>query len=331
MRVLFVCSGNSKYFRISPFTMAQGESLMERGVDVDFFPITGKGLKNYWKNISHLKKQIKQNQYDIIHAHYSLSGWVGVLARRKIPVVLSLMGDDAQGTFTGKQKIKFSSRFFILLTYLVQPFVKAVISKSSDLEKAVYRKKISYVIPNGIQLNKFIVSESGFRSELGLKKEMKYILFLGNPDDINKNYSLAREAVRLLDRRDIELINVYNQDPEKVVKYLNSVDVFVCCSFAEGSANVIKEAMACNCPMVVTNSGDAAWVIGDTPGCFIARYDPENFAGNITKALEYVQAHRRTNGRDRIKNLGLDSASIAEKIFQVYTKVLKKDNLPGVT
>ena len=114
---------------------------------------------------------LSNNQYDIIHAHYSLSGWVGVLAGRKIPVVLSLMGDDAQGTFTGKKKIKFSSRFFILLTGLVQPFVKAIISKSSDIEKAVYRKKISYVIPNGVQLDKFIVSEAGFRTGLGLKKK----------------------------------------------------------------------------------------------------------------------------------------------------------------
>ena len=210
----------------------------------------------------------------------------------------------------------------MLLTRLVQPFVKAIISKSSALEKIVYRKKVSYVIPNGVQLNKFIASESGYRSCLGLTQELKYVLFLGSPVDINKNYSLAQDAIRILNRNDVELINVFNESQESVIKYLNSVDVFVSCSFAEGSANVIKEAMACNCPMVVTNAGDAAWVIGDEPGCFMSSYDPAQFARDIALALDYSEKYHRTNGRKRISELGLDSDSVIEKLMQVYRSVL---------
>lgn len=322
MNVLFVCSGNSKYADISPFTKAQGESLKMKGINVSYYQIKGKGVINYLRNAFYLKKMIRQNTYDIMHAHYSLSGWVAVLASRKIPVVLSLMGDDAQGTFTGKQKVKLSSRFFIMLTYLVQPFVKAIISKSEGLAKAVYRKKISYVIPNGVQLNKFIASESDFRSELGLKKEKKYVLFLADPEDANKNYALAKEAVRLLGRDDVELLNIYGTPQGQVIKYLNSVDVFVSCSFAEGSANVIKEAMACNCPMVVTDAGDASWVIGDTPGCFVSSFDPGLFARDLDLALEYAVKFRRTKGRKRICELGLDAESVSEKIAGVYRSVL---------
>jgi glycosyltransferase involved in cell wall biosynthesis len=322
MKLLFVVSGNVKPFSITPFVKAQGDALIERGVQLSYFRIEGRGLKNYCKSIYYLRKHVEKNRVDLIHAHYSLCGWVAVLARRKTPVVLSLMGDDAQGAFTGEKKIKFSSRFFMLLTRLVQPFVKAIISKSQGLEKIVYRKKISYVIPNGVQLNKFIASESGFRSGLGLKKDLKYILFLGNPMDINKNYALARDAVRLLNRSDVELINVFNASHESVIEYLNSVDVFVSCSFAEGSANVIKEAMACNCPMVVTNAGDAEWVIGNEPGCFISSYVPQQFAMDITLALNYSQNHQRTNGRKRICDLGLDSDSVTEKLMQVYRTVL---------
>jgi hypothetical protein len=64
-------------------------------------------------------------------------------------------------------------------------------------------------------------------------------------------------------------------------------------------------------------------VIGDTPGCFIGGYDPENFADNLSRALDYAKQYRRTKGRDRIKSIGLDSVSVAEKLIQVYTKVLK--------
>jgi glycosyltransferase involved in cell wall biosynthesis len=323
MKVLFVFSGNSKYFPISPFTKAQAEALSEKGIMVSYFPLKGKGLKNYWKSIFALRKHMKQNTYDLIHAHYTLSGWIAVFGGGKIPVVLSLMGDDAQGTFVGKNKITLSSYFFIFLTYSIQPFVKAIISKSKDLAKVVYRKKISYVIPNGVQLNKFTANEGSFREELGLKYNMKYILFLGSPVDVNKNFILAKSAVSLLGRKDVELLNIYKTSRDIVVKYLNAADVFILCSFGEGSANVIKEAMACNCPMVVTNAGDAAWVLGETPGCFISDYNPVQFAKNINKALDFAEKYKRTSGRERINRLGLDSGSIADKIIKVYEGVLK--------
>lgn len=325
MKLLFVVSGNVQPFSITPFIKAQGDALMEKGIQLSYFRIEGRGFKNYCKSIYHLSKQIRSNEVDLIHAHYSLCGWVAVLSRWKIPVVVSLMGDDAQGTFVSKKRLTFSSYFVLLLTKLIQPFVKAIISKSAGLEKIVYRKKISYIIPNGVQLNKFTVASSGFRSRLGLKAGIKYVLFLGNPLDINKNYALARDAVKLLGRNDVELINIFNEPHEKVMEYLNSVDVFVCCSFAEGSANVIKEAMACNCPMVVTNAGDAAWIIGDEPGCYVSAYDPVQFSSDLALALEYSKSQRRTNGRKRIVELGLDSDSVTEKIIQVYKKVLSKN------
>lgn len=325
MKLLFVVSGNVKPFDITPFIKAQGDALIEKGFDLFYFRVEGRGLKNYWKSIFHLRNYIKNNKVDLIHAHYSLCGWVAVLATRKIPIVLSLMGSDAMGDFAGKKKIKIKSRFFMFLTWFIQPFVKAIISKSSGIEKIVYRKKVSYIIPNGVQLKNFFTSERGFRCKLGLKKEIKYILFLGSPVDVNKNYTLAKDAIKLLNRADVELINVFNASHETVAEYLNSVDVFVSCSFAEGSANVIKEAMACNCPMVVTNAGDAEWVIGSEPGCFISSYEPEQFANDLTRALKYSDHYHRTNGRKRITELGLDSDAVTEKLIQVYKRVLKNN------
>ncbi|RTL60796.1 MAG: glycosyltransferase [Sphingobacteriales bacterium] len=324
MRVLFVFSGNSPYFPISPFTKAQAESLMEKGITVDYFPVKGKGAGSYIKHIFKLRNHLKNNRYNVIHAHYSLCGWVAVLARRgRTPIVLSLMGDDAQGAFKGKNKIAFTSRFFIWMTYCIQPFIQAIISKSAGIEKAVYRKKISYIVPNGVKLDKFIYCEKGFREELGLDREKKYILFLGSPTDINKNFILAQEAVKILGRGSVELINVYKESSETVAKYLNSADVFVLCSFAEGSANVVKEAMACNCPMVVTNAGDAAWVVGNEPGCYVSDHSPENFAAAIAKALEFGDTTGRTKGRERIIKLGLDAGAIADKLISIYSKILR--------
>jgi teichuronic acid biosynthesis glycosyltransferase TuaC len=318
MKVLFVFSGNFKLFPISPFTKAQGESLREKGVEVDYFPVVGKGWQ-YLKNVKPLREHLRANPPDLIHAHYSLCGWVAALAAGSVPVVLSLMGDDAQGTFTGKNRIDFKSRFFIFLTWLIQPFVDAVIYKSANLEKAVWRKKIAHLVPNGVRLEQFQIYENGCREELGLDKDKKYVLFLGNPADVNKNIALAEEAVQILNRPDLELIPVFGVPHETVVKYLNSADVFVLCSFGEGSPNVVKEAMACNCPIVSTPAGDAPWVIGDTEGCHVASYEPANFAEKLEKALAFG---RRTRGRERIIALGLDAASVADKLISIYKKIL---------
>jgi teichuronic acid biosynthesis glycosyltransferase TuaC len=317
--ILFVFSGNSKQFPVSPFTQAQADSLRARGMEVDYFPIQGKGMKNYLKNIVPLRDHLKTRHYDLIHAHYSLCGWVAVLAALgRVPVVVSLMGDDAQGTFTGKGRIEWKSRIPILMTRLLQPFVRAVISKAPDLAKVVWRKNISHIIPNGVRLDQFQIVPGGCREALGLEADKKYVLFLGNPTDSNKNITLVRDAVRLLDSPDVVLLNPYPVTHDKVVQYLNSVDVLALCSFGEGSPNVVKEAMTCNCPVVVTPAGDAAWVVGDTPGCQVATYEPADFAEKLRHVLRFSG---RTRGRERIVELGLDSEAVAGRIEGVYRKV----------
>jgi glycosyltransferase involved in cell wall biosynthesis len=322
VKVLFISSGNSEHFKVSPFIKAQGESLVAKGVALDYFSIVGKGLLNYLKNVGPLRRYLRENPCDIIHAHYSLCGWVAVLAAGNTPVVLSLMGDDAQGTFTGTQRIAWKSRLLILLTKLVQPFVQAIISKSENLEQAVYRKSISRLIPNGVQLNQFKLYPGGCREALGLDPEKQYVLFLGSTTDPNKNFNLVKSAVAQLNRPGVELLNVFGVPHDTVVQYLNSVDVFTLCSFGEGSPNVVKEAMTCNCPLVVTPAGDAAWVVAGTPGCFVADYSPEDFAEKLHAALDFARETGRTRGRERILELGLDAAAIADKLIDVYKSLL---------
>lgn len=323
MKILFVFSGNSRQFPISPFTKSQADSLRDRGMEVDYFPIVGKGGLNYLKNVGPLRKHLKSNRYDLIHAHYSLCGWVAVLAAMgRIPVVVSLMGDDAQGTFTGNNRIDFKSRYLIFLTRLIQPFVGAIISKSANLVKPVWRQSIAHIIPNGVRLEHFKIYPGGCREELNLSTDKKYVLFLGNPDDTNKNIALVQSAAQLLNRPDVQVLNPYPVTHDQVVKYLNSADVFVLCSFGEGSPNVVKEAMTCSCPMVVTPAGDAAWVVGDEPGCYVSTYDPADFAEKLQAALVFAETEGRTKGRERILRMGLDADAIAAKIEAVYCGIL---------
>ena len=90
MKVLFVCSGNSKNFEIIPFIKEQGESLRKKGIEIDYFPIVGKGMAGYIKAGFQLRNYLKKNKYDLIHAHFTLSGWSAIIGAGRTPVVLSL-------------------------------------------------------------------------------------------------------------------------------------------------------------------------------------------------------------------------------------------------
>ncbi|SIR44127.1 glycosyltransferase [Pontibacter lucknowensis] len=320
MKVLFVCSGNSKNFEVAPFIKAQGESLQKAGIEVAYFPIKGKGLRGYLQAGGQLRQHLKYHRYDLIHAHFSLSGWSAVLGAGSTPVILSLMGDDAQGDYIGVNKIRFSSRFFMLSSILIQPFVRAIISKAPNLEKYVYQKHKSYIVPNGIDTKTFIPNPAGYREELGLDPAKKLVLFLGSQERVGKNYPLAQQAVAHLNLPDVQLINPFPIPHDAIPKYMNSADVLVVPSFMEGSPNVIKEAMACNCPIVATDVGDIRWVMGDTEGCYLASFQVEDFAEKIHRALEFAQTKRRTTGRQRIERLGLDADTIAQKVISIYRK-----------
>ncbi|MCE5348292.1 MAG: glycosyltransferase [Bacteroidales bacterium] len=322
MKVLFVASGNSKNFDIAPFIKAQGESIKEQGIDIEYFPVLEKGLTGYIKSSFKLRKYLRENKFDLIHAHYTLCGWTVVLARPNTPVILSLMGSDAYGSYNGYKKVSYKSRYLTLLTYFIQPFLKGIISKSGNINKYVYRKRISYIIPNGVNLNQHEFNDIDFRTEFGLRNDKKYILFLGDKKDKRKNFALVKDAVELLDHSDIELLSPFPVPHHQVNKLLKSVNILVLTSFMEGSPNVIKEAMACNCPVVATDVGDVRWLFGDEPGYYVAGFLPEDFADKIKSALVFVKNTGRTKGADRIIKLGLDSCTVAEKLIEVYKKVV---------
>ncbi len=321
MKILFVASGNSKNFELLPFIKTQGESLREKGIEVEYFPVIGKGGIGYLKSSRNLHLYLKKNSVDLIHAHYTLCGWVAVLAFPKAPIVLSIMGDDAYGCYYDVNKVKFISRYLTILTFLIQPFLKGIISKSRNISKYVYLKKKAHIIPNGVNIEK-LFNKDNSRAELELEISKQYVLFLGDPLDRRKNISLVKNAMQLLKNSNIELIAPYPIPHELVLKYLKTVDIFVLTAFIEGSPNVIKEAMACNCPIVSTDVGDVKWVLGETEGCFISSFEPKDFADKIKRALHFAEIKCRTNGRQRIFELGLDSETIATRIINVYNKVL---------
>ncbi|MFT4680541.1 MAG: teichuronic acid biosynthesis glycosyltransferase TuaC [Granulosicoccus sp.] len=318
MKVLFVSSGNSKDFDIIPFIKNQGESLRSEGIELDFYSIKGKGIAGYFKAILPLKKHIKAGGYDLIHAHFIYSGWTAVLASLLTgkPVVVSFMGNDLCGEFKVNGSLKPKSYLYFLLSFLIQPSCKAIIVKSQNLLDRVWMKDKTFKIPNGIDFKQFRpIIRTEARARLNLPMDQKIVLFMGSKNQEVKNYSGVKKAFDLLNDSSYQFINPYPVKHNDVPLFLSACDVLVVPSFNEGSANIIKEALACNTKIVATPVGDAVEMIGQQQGCFITGFDAEEMASKIKSALNY---DGQMNGRDSIQHLEIGAT--ARTIIDIYNQ-----------
>lgn len=305
MKVLFVCGGND-IKGISSIIINQGNSLKERNIKIEYFPIVGKGFIGYVKNIPILKKHLRNNKYDIIHAHYSMSAFVASLAGAK-PIIVSLMGSDVK-----------SDRFFKYFIKIFNSiFWKKIIVKSNDMKNSLGIDDV-LIISNGIDMKKFKpIKKSVALEYLGWDPTKKHILFGADPIKYVKNYKLAKSAFNLLNNKTIELHNLSNIPNEIMPYYYNGSDVLLLTSLTEGSPNVIKEAMSCNTPIVSTDIGDVKQIINHTDGCFITSFRVDDVADKIIKALDH---NDKTLGRKNIKHL--DSSIVSKIIINEYEKVI---------
>lgn len=322
MKVLFVSSGNRG--GISPIIRSQGESLQQNGLEIEYFGIQGKGISGYLSNIRDLKNLIQKTDPDIVHAHYGMAALLAVLVNRKTRLVVSFMGDDILGSRDKSGKITLISKWIAWLNiFMARKYYDHCIVKSLEMHGFLKSQNVS-VIPNGVNLNRFMpMNKTHCREKLGWSAKDVLIIFVSDPSRSEKNYQLAEQAVSLVKiDYNVQLIPVVELQHSLLPYVYNAADVMILTSFHEGSPNVIKEAMACNCPIVSTRVGDVEWVVGDTEGCYLADFDPEDFAKKLLLALHFATEKGRTRGRERIIQLGLDSDTVAKKIIGVYKKVL---------
>jgi glycosyltransferase involved in cell wall biosynthesis len=322
LRVLFVCSGNGPH-GISPFIRLQGESLRNAGVEVEFFPIEGKGLRGYVGCLPRLRWAMKTGRFDLVHAHFVFSGLAVLFAKpRGLPLVQSFMGDDLNGTWDGHGREKLPSRVIRRLSGFLAPRVQGIVLKSEPMRGRLRPedRPRARVIPNGVDLGRFRpLDKEACRQELGLPCEARIILFLGDPHNEGKSFWLLRRASEILDSLGEThfLVTPYPVAHGVVPVHLNAADVLVLCSDWEGSPNVVKEAMACNTPIVATDVGDVRGVIAGTSRCRLVGRSPESLAEGLREALS---GEGRSDGRARVGHLSLQA--IAARLLEFYREVL---------
>ena len=302
MRILVVASYNKG--RFAPFILEQAEAFKTLGCEVVFFGLQGKGIGGYLSNLSALKKQIKVFRPDVVHAHYGLSGLLANL-QREVPVVVTYHGSD----INDKKALRYSKIAMRLSAWNV--FVSP-----QTFEIAKLKCKYS-LIPCGIDLSDLqLTPKAEARQRMGLDETKKYILFAGAFDNVVKNAPLAKEAVALLHDDNVELLELKGYSREEVTLLMCAVEAFLMTSFTEGSPQVIKEAIACGCPIVSVDVGDVKERMKDIEGCYVSgTREPEKMADLLKKALAF---EGKTKGRDKIVADGLDNRQVARSLVKIY-------------
>ena len=306
MRILIVASYNKKYY--APFIVEQVDALRQVGCEIDYFGIVGKGIKGYLRAFNALRNKIKSFRPDIIHAHYGLSGLLANL-QRCVPVVTTYHGSD----INLPNVLRLSKIAMKLSAWNI--FVS---KRNVDIAQP---KKNFILLPCGVNLPNYVEGDiSAIKEIINCNPNKKYILFAGAFDNKVKNAKLAQDSVSLI--KNAELIELKGYTREQVTALFYAVDAFLMTSFTEGSPQVVKEAMACGCPIVSVDVGDVAERIEGIDGCYIAERTPQDIA---SKLQEVFSLKTRTKGRERIIELGLTNDLVAKKLVDIYEDVLKKN------
>jgi glycosyltransferase involved in cell wall biosynthesis len=248
------------------------------------------------------------------------------LLRRKHKLVCSLHAIHSKAVYhkRGKAQGWFYERLeqfslhrvnkMIAVGYQVENYFKDKYPKCKD--KVVQ-------IPVGVDMERFSpMDQLQARKKCGIAEHDKIMLYVGrlekekNLDMLIDAFARVKESVP---ESKLILVGSGTQEPylrayiqegdikdvifwgsvknREIPCLLNSSDVFTFASIYEGGPVVIKEALACNVPVVSTDVGDARLFIKDLKGCFIAQMESRDFARKI---MEVLRLKHRDNYRDQI-------------------------------
>lgn len=306
------------------FIASQVESLRAEGVvtDVDFID----GRRSKWAYLSaapRLRRRVRSGAYDLVHAHYSYSGVYPVLFH-SLPLVVSFLGDDV---IVGHERLAGLKR---RVRDYVARRADAIIVKSQEMKHVLERSGREpgresappiHVVPNGVDLERFApLDRRTCRTSLGYDPARRYVLFPYDPGRAPKGFALASAAMEIVARRcPAAMIRVVSgEPPESMPLHYNASDLLLFTSVYEGSPNTVKEALACDLPVVAVPSGDVAERLARAQGCHVVARSPEAIAQAILDVL--ADPDPRSRGRAAVAEL--DIRATARRIVAVYKSLI---------
>lgn len=303
------------------FVARQVEGLRAAGVDIDVLAIDGDrpgAYRDAARRVLALNRG--RRRYDLIHAHTGHSGALACLQVR-YPVVCSYVGYDLDAHLGPGETLRRSveRRVFRSLALLFAGTITKTRRGAARIPRGARRR--NHLVPNGVDRRQFVpMPRAEARRQLGWAADAPVVLFGADPDRPEKCYPLARAAADIVSRRrpEVRLLALTGVEPATAPLWFNASDVLLLTSVAEGSPNVVKEALACNLPVVSTDVGDVSEQLDGVRLSHVRAADPAALAEAVEEVLSALP--ERSDGRARSGGLALEAVS--ERVLAAYAGAL---------
>lgn len=332
MRVLMVIAPTPGTDVPPIWAQRQIDSLKALGVVVDTYVFHNRrSLWGLLRGGLDLRRKARECDVDLVHIHFGAAQAVaGVLCAGK-PVILSFCGSDLLGNYDPHGRRTWSGILSGLLSRLGAIGCRRAIAKSQELKRALrlpFLREKCEVIPNGVDLETFRPTpQTHAREKLHWNHNDPVVLFMDrkgawvkDPHLARAAYEEARKAVPAL-----RLCVVEEEPPELMPLFFSAADALLITSRHEGSNNTVKEALACNLPVVATACGDTPERLRGVRFSYVCSRDPRELGEHLARA---VAVRERSNGRQSIEELAMDR--IAIRIKALYEAALAGDHGRGV-
>jgi glycosyltransferase involved in cell wall biosynthesis len=312
------------------FIRDQVESIRAVGIDIDLLHIdrVTEGTGAYRHVRSRTRRAVSTHRPDVVHVTYG-----GVLAHQALhgargtPFVVSFCGSDLLGNEPGSIFRRAVAKIGVLASRRTAVSADAIIVKSDNLRSALPRHvedERVHVLPNGVSITLFRpLDQATCRARIGWVGPGPHLMFGGRPRD-PKQPELAQEAVQLL-RRDHPGAELHVPDGvarDLMPIWLNAADALVLTSRHEGSPNIVKEALACETPVVSVPVGDVPLRIADVADCRLVGWSPNEIAMGIADVLTTPALG---GARSTLSDLSLEG--VARQVIAVYDQAIELQHL----
>jgi glycosyltransferase involved in cell wall biosynthesis len=268
-----------------------------------------------------LRRFAALQQVDLIHQFWGgassfLFSW---LSRRQY--VLSLLGSDLLGDYDENGRQTVNGRLLSWCSKLSALSADAVVVMSAQMKTRLPRRIWSrtYIVPEGVSTLLFReIDKNLARKAIHWAEQERVVIFFDNGKAV-KNGKLAGEVAGLLEKINpgFRLEVIKNIAHSKLPIYYSAADALLITSLHEGSNNTLKEALACNCPVVSSDTGDATERLGGVRNCAVVKgWEPALFSA----ALQAIfNEGGRSNGAEHIATVSLQET--AAQLLRVYKSV----------
>lgn len=275
-----------------------------------------RGRWHLWEFGKNLISTLRRLDAPVIHGYLGEANLMLVLLKPFLPrtkVVWGVRDADAAPGLYGWVGYVLTALERVLAHGADLIILNSHAGKSHYLTQGFPEKKLQ-VIPNGIDVQRFQpdrMAGMAVRSGWEVEPEQVLIGMIGRFDPRKDHPTFLRAAAQVAERYPQVRFVCMGHGPAEYLAKLqtlsaelglgdrliwsparqdmpavqNALDIAVLASYTEGFPNVVGEAMACDVPCVVTDVGDAAWIVGER-GEVVPPRDAGALAGALSRQVD---------------------------------------------